>query len=459
MTATQAGPLHVAIVGSGPSGFYAAENLLKSDETVEIDMFDRLPTPFGLVRGGVAPDHPSIKKVANVYDRIAGNTRFRFLGNVTIGEDLTVDDLRAEYHAVLFAHGASAERRLGIPGDDLPGSHTATEFVGWYNGHPDYTDKSFDLSGDTAVIIGQGNVAADIARVLLTDPEELASTDIAEHAIAALRESRVQTVYLVGRRGPVQAKFTPKELWELGHIGSCAALAHPRDLELNAESAEELADPKNKNAPKNMKLFEEFASADCAEGLRRLQFRFFESPVAIHGEGRVESIVLERNRLSGQAFGQSAEPTGERTELATSLVFASIGYRGTPLPGLPFDDKSFVVPNAEGRVLNGHAHLEGVYVAGWIKRGPRGLIGNNRADSSQTVGHLLKDAEHLRAKPRRGGHGARQLLKERGAEPVTYKDWRILDRIELETGAEKGKDRAKIVRVKDMLSHLGPGKA
>ncbi|MFP3944519.1 MAG: FAD-dependent oxidoreductase [Alphaproteobacteria bacterium] len=449
-------PFQAAIVGSGPSGFYAAEALLRSGENVRVDMFERLPTPFGLVRGGVAPDHPKIKKVANVYDRTARKEHFRFFGNVGIGEDVSIDDLRRAYHAVIFAYGASESRRLGIPGDDLSGSHTATEFVGWYNGHPDFTDLSFDLSHETAAVIGQGNVAADLARILLTPVEQLERTDIADHALEALRSSAVRHVHVIGRRGPAQAKFTPKELEELGQIEGCLACADPADLELNRESREELEDSKNRSAVKNMELFREFARNDPCEAERTCRFRFFESPAEILGDDRVQGLALRRNRLTGEPFRQRAEGTDETRRIDCGLVFASIGYRGVPISGLPFDPDANVIPNEKGRILKDGRPMPGLYVAGWIKRGATGLIGNNRACSTETVQQVLEDAAELKSASREGGAGILRMLQAEGVPAVSYAGWDAIDAAEREAGAACGKERRKFVRVADMLELVAP---
>lgn len=458
-TAQAGPPLQVAVIGSGPSGFYAAEALLRSAEDVRVDMFERLPTPFGLVRGGVAPDHPKIKKVIDVYDRTARKPHFRFFGHVTVGEDVSIDELRQAYHAVIFAYGASASRRLGIPGDDLPGSHTATDFVGWYNGHPDFTDFTFDLSHEAAAVIGQGNVAADLARILLTPAEYLESTDIADHALDVLRESRVRRVYVIGRRGPAQAKFTAKELRELGDIPRCRAWADPADLELNAESRGELEDPKNRNAAKNVELFREFSRHDPDEAERSCRFRFLESPVSVIGGERTEGLVLRRNRLTGPPFGQRAEGTEETCEIACGLVFASIGYRGMPVPGLDFDRSQNVLPNEKGRVLKGGKPMPGVYAAGWIKRGATGLIGNNRACSTETVQCLLEDAAQLKSAERRGEAALRGLLEARGIRVVDFDDWDRIDSAEREAGQASGRERRKFVRVADMLEVAAASRA
>ncbi|MGI9305250.1 MAG: FAD-dependent oxidoreductase, partial [Gammaproteobacteria bacterium] len=312
-------PLRVAVVGSGPSGFYAAEALIRSDHTVRVDMFERLPAPYGLVRYGVAPDHPKLKQAIQVYDKIAQAEEFRLLGNVTVGRDISVDDLRATHHAVILTCGAETDRQLGIPGEDLPGSHTATEFVAWYNAHPDYRDRRFDLSHETAVIIGQGNVAADVARILAKTADELKHTDIAAYALDVLGQSRIRDIYVIGRRGPAQAKFTAKELREFNELTDCDPVVSEADLELNPASQSELEDRKNSGAKKKMEIFAKFATVKASKA-RRCHFVFLKSPAELIGAGRLEQVVLERNTLSGELFWQSAKGTGERELLDCGIL-------------------------------------------------------------------------------------------------------------------------------------------
>ena len=453
---TEDNPLRVAIVGAGPSGFYAAEALLKSGQRVLIDMVERLPAPFGLVRHGVAPDHPKLKEAIAVYDRIARSPEFRFFGNVTVGRDVSVDALRAAYHAVIFACGAESDRRLGLPGEDLAGSYTATEFVGWYNGHPDFRDRGFDLSQEVAVIIGQGNVAADVCRILAKTVDELKHTDIAEHALEALAGSRVREIHVVGRRGPAQAKFTAKELRELGELEDADVVLDPAELELNAESLAEFEDRKGAAAKKNVEILREFAARPRTARGRRIYFRFLLSPVEILGREHVEGVVLERNRLSGGPFEQSARGTGERVEMAAGLVFRSIGYKGTAIEGVPFDARQGVFPSKDGRVVGPDgAPVPGVYVCGWIKRGPTGIIGTNKPCSVATVASLLADLAALDG-PRPGAEGLPALGGADGRRVVSYQDWLAIDQAEMDRGAPKGKPREKFTRVAEMLEVLGP---
>jgi ferredoxin--NADP+ reductase len=448
-------PLTVAIVGSGPSGFYAAEALLKSGRAVRIDMFERLPAPFGLVRHGVAPDHAKLKEPIRIYDTIARAPAFRLLGNVTVGRDVSVEELRAAYHAVLFCSGAESDRRLGIPGEDLPGSHTATEFVGWYNGHPDYRDRLFDLGQEIAVIIGQGNVAIDVCRILAKTVDELKHTDIAEHALDCLAASRIREIHLVGRRGPAQAKFTTKEFRELGELADCEPVLDPAALELNPESLKELEDRNGAVAKKNLEVLKGFASRPPRATRRRVFLRFLLSPVELRGDGRVEQVVLERNRLEGPPFQQAARGTGERVPQPCGLLFRSIGYKGVAIPGVPFDPGRGVFPTREGRIVDAAGvPIPGLYAAGWIKRGPTGIIGTNRADGVATVNALLADfgGDGADLAPKPGAEGLPSLNGGRGPRVVSYADWLVIDRAEVARGAPKGKPREKFTSTAEMLA-------
>lgn len=452
---SQENPLRVAVVGSGPSGFYAAQALIRSDIAVRVDILERLPSPYGLVRSGVAPDHAKLKQAIETYDKIAREPEIAFWGNVTVGNDVTVDELLETHHAIIFCCGAETDRRLGIPGEDLAGSHTATEFVGWYNAHPDYRDRVFDLSHEVAVIIGQGNVAADVCRILAKTVDELKHTDIADYALAALAESRVREIYVIGRRGPAQAKFTPKELRELGELEDCDPVIDPADLELNPESEAELAGKAAFQNKKNMEIFQSWVEAPPPTKNRRLCFRFLQSPVELKGEGRLEKLVLEKNRLEGEPSNQWAKGTGETSELGCGLLFRSIGYRGVPIPGVPFDEKRGVFPNRDGRVMHGDKVVPALYAAGWIKRGPTGVIGTNRADAVATVNALLEDLPKLDQSPKPGAAKLLPLIAERGIRAVSYDDWLKIDAAEVERGKPKGKPREKFIEVEEMLAVLG----
>jgi ferredoxin/flavodoxin---NADP+ reductase len=447
-------PLRVAIVGSGPSGFYATEVLFKSGHNVHIDMLERLPVPFGLVRSGVAPDHPKLKQPMQLYDKIGQTPNFSFLGNVTVGRDVTVDELRNTHHAVIFTCGAETDRKLGVPGENLRGSYTATEFVGWYNGHPDFRDREFDLSSEIVAIIGQGNVAADVCRILCKTVDELKQTDIAEHALDALARSKVREIHVIGRRGPAQAKFTNRELRELGELEDCDPIIDPAALELNPQSITELEDKNNTVSAKNVETLRSWGTRGAPTKNRRCHFHFFRSPVALKGDNRLEKIVLEKNRLEGDAFNQSARGSGEMFEMDCGLLFRSIGYRGIPMPGLPFDDKKGVFPNSAGRIVKGNDVMPGLYCSGWIKRGPSGIIGTNRADSVETVQSLLQDLAQLDSKTKPGAEALYPVLQERNVRVISYADWRKIDAAEIERGKTKGKPREKFTRIAEMLAVL-----
>jgi ferredoxin--NADP+ reductase len=454
---SEANPLQVAVVGSGPSGFYAAEALLKSGRAVNVDLIERLPAPFGLVRYGVAPDHPKLKEAILAYQVIARLPRFALLGNVTVGRDIKVDELLVHYHAVVFTCGAESDRRLGVPGEDLAGSHTATEFVAWYNGHPEYRDRRFDLSAEVAAVVGQGNVAADVCRILAKSVDELRSTDIAEHALEALAASRVREIHVIGRRGPAQAKFTNKELKELGELANCDAQVDPGALELNAESRAELEAKSNFVSTKNVEILRQFASAARAPGgkPRRLIFHFLKSPARLAGAGRLQEAVLVRNWLEGAPFEQVARETGQTESLACGLLFRSIGYSGVPVPGVPFDAKRGVIPTRHGRVVDAaDTPIPGMYAAGWIKRGPTGIIGTNRADGVATVKALLEDLPTLPQDPRPGLRGITPLLQARSVRTVNFAHWTAVDAEEVARGRAKGKPREKFTRVEEMLAHF-----
>lgn len=447
-------PLRVAIVGSGPSGFYATEALLRSGHTVRVDIIDRLPTPFGLVRGGVSPDHPKLKQASLVYDKTAQSPEVTFLGNVMVGSDITVEELKDAYHAIIFSCGAETDRRLGIPGEDLKGSHTATEFVGWYNGHPDYRDRVFDLSQPVAVIIGQGNVALDVCRILSKTVEELRHTDIAEHALTALAESAIREVHVIGRRGPAQAKFTYKELAELGELADCDPVVAAADLELNPASEAELAEKGSRNIVRNVEIFRGFSEIAGGAKSRRCIFHFLESPDEIVGTDHVEAIVLAQNALEGEASHQAARPTGETKTLECGLVFRSIGYHGVPIPDVPFDHRQGIFPNQDGRLLNGENTVPGQYAAGWIKRGPSGIIGTNKPDAAATVDALLADLGKLDTATKPGAEALLPLLAERGVRVVSYPDWQKIDSAEISRGKPKSKPREKFTRIPEMLAVL-----
>jgi len=456
-------PLRVAIIGSGPSGFYAAEGLQRAGLVVQVDMYDRLPTPFGLVRGGVAPDHQKIKSVTRVYDKIAAHPEFRFYGNVEFGRDVTHADLSAYYHAIVYAVGARTDRRMGIPGEHLPGSHSATEFVGWYNAHPDHRSLSFRLASERSVVVGNGNVAMDLARILASSPEQLAGTDIADYALRELGASAVREIVVLGRRGPAQAAFTTKELRELGQLPGVDVLVDPSDLELDPLSHAEVARMPDRTRDANLEVLRGFAARAPSGAPRRIVLRFLTSPVRIIGTERVQGLEVERNELYRAEDGRlRPRATEGRETIACDLVFRAIGYQGVPLPGVPFDAWAGRIPNQRGRVIDAARGepVAGEYAVGWIKRGPQGIIGTNKPDSQETVTALLADLASARLdKPDVPGREVLEsLLRERKRDYVSYEDWQLIDQLERERGEQAGAPRLKFSRVEEMLHALGERK-
>ncbi len=448
-------PLRVAIIGSGPAGFYAAGQLLASeDPVITVDLFDRLATPWGLVRAGVAPDHPKIKSVTRVFEKTARKPGFSFHGNVDVGSDVSHEELTSAYHAVLYAVGTPKDRRLGIPGEDLPGSHAATEFVAWYNGHPDYVEESFDLSAKRAVVIGNGNVALDVARMLALAVDELAVTDVADHALDALRHSAVEEIVVLGRRGPAQAAFTNPELRELADLELADVIVDPGDVALDEYSTAALQ-TSDGTTKRNVETLDQYAEQHPVGKPRRIVLRFLVSPVAIEGTDRVEAVVLERNHLIVSEDGSlKARPTGDRERIETGLVLRSIGYVGAPLPGVPFDDRTNTVLNDRGRVLAPETRrpLTGVYAAGWIKRGPSGVIGTNKKCAQETTALLLEDfAAGRLLEPTIEPGELVASLRARGTEVVDYAGWEAIDAHERALGEPAGRPRVKVVRREELL--------
>ena len=450
-------PLRVAVVGSGPAGFYAAGHLLSAkDLTVEVDMFDRLPTPFGLVRAGVAPDHPKIKSVTRVYEKTAAREGFRFFGNVEVGRDVSHAELKERFHAVIYAVGAQTDRSLGIEGEDLPGSWAATEFVAWYNAHPDFRDLEFDLSCRRAVVIGMGNVAADVARMLALTREELEVTDTADHAIGPMADSGIEEIVIVGRRGPAQAAFTNPELRELGELTDADVVVDPEEVELDDHSARSIEGEGEITPRRNVEILTEYSRRKPAGKRRRVVLRFLRSPVAIHGDGKVEAIELVRNELQHGGDGSlKARATRRHETLEAGLVFRSIGYRGVPIEGLPFDEWHGAIPNEEGRVIDPeHQHaIPGEYVVRWNKRGPSGVIGTNERNAQETVDRLLEDLAEGRL-PEPGApepDSVESLVSERRPDYVSYAGWELIDAAEQAAGLPLGRPRVKFTRVEEMV--------
>ncbi len=448
-------PYYVAIVGAGPSGYFAAASLLRlADDAVasggadvRVDMLEMLPTPWGLVRSGVAPDHPKIKSISRTFEKTAADSRFRFFGNLAVGRDVTADDLATHYDAVIYAVGTQSDRALGIPGEELPGSVAAVDFVGWYNAHPQFAEMAPDISSGRAVVVGNGNVAIDVARILVTDPDVLAKTDIADHALDALRQRGVAEVVIVGRRGPLQGAFTTLELRELGELDGVDVIVDPADFEgiTDADAAEA-----GKTAAANIKVLREYSTREPREGMRRIVFRFCTSPIEITGTDRVQTIVLGRNQLFTDESGRTvAVDTGQRETLPAQLVVRAVGYRGVAIPGLPFDDRTGTIPNADGRITG----RTNDYVVGWIKRGPSGVIGTNKKDSADTVDTVLADLAGA-SLPEVAGAYADELagwLAQKQPELITDEHWQRIDAHERSSGEPHGRPRVKLARVADML--------
>jgi ferredoxin--NADP+ reductase len=448
----------VAIVGAGPAGAFAAACLLRARGDAQIDLFERLPTPWGLLRGGVAPDHQEIKRLEDMFDRETLQRGCRFLGDVEVGVDVSHAELMRHYTAVVYATGAQTDKSLGIPGEDLPGSWAATEFVAWYNGHPDYRELEFDLSAKRAVVIGNGNVAADVTRLLTLSPRELERTDVADHALEALRESRIEEVVVMGRRGPAQAAFTSAELRELGHLDGVDIRVDPGDVELDAVSRRWLAEEGTFTARKNVALLAEFAARPRrADARRRIELRFLRSPVEIRGTGGVEAIDVRRNEIvradDGSLMARAVDADVETIECG--LVLRSVGYRAVPLPDVPFEERRFVLPNERGRVLTPDGEsLRGVYAVGWIKRGPTGILGTNKRDAEETVSCLVADlrAGVLPAPPNPGREQIDALLAQRKPDLVTADGWRAIATHELERGRSEERPRVKLASRDELLS-------
>lgn len=449
--------MRVAIIGSGPSGFYAAESLLKrTDAVVHVDMFDRLPTPYGLVRGGVAPDHQNIKAVTRVYEKTAVRPTFRFFGNVHFGTNLTVDDLRRHYHQIIYATGNEADRRLGIPGEGIPRCTPASVFIGWYNGHPDYRHAQIDLSVSRVAVIGNGNVAIDAARILLRTPAELEKTDIAEHALKALRNSQVREVFILGRRGPEQASFTSTELRELGEMEDAEPIVAPGELA-------GLVVPISARTPlqdKNLMTLESFAAQQHEKKTKKLHMRFLVSPTEIiaDSEGKVGGLKLEKNRLEVHPDGTiSAHGTGEIETLDVGMVLPAIGFSAERIAGVPYDEKAHVISNDDGRVIDpvSRAVIPNEYVVGWARTGPQGLIGSHKAASAHVVAHMVNDEAGLEVRELPDQNAITLLLRKRGVQIVSFNDWKQLDDVEVARGERRDAPRDKIVDVEAMLAILG----
>lgn len=438
--------LRVAVVGSGPAGVYAAGALVDHGD-VAVDVIDRLPCPYGLVRYGVAADHPKIKSISATLKKVLEGPAVRFLGNVEIGTQLTLQDLHRHYDAVIFACGAAIDRRLGIPGEDLPGSFSATEFVAWYNGHPDSPVDKFVLDAQSVAVVGAGNVALDVTRMLAKSADELRVTDLPSHVLSVLADSRVKEIHLLARRGPAQAKFTTKELRDIGDLANADVVVDPAELELDEASRQTLAE--DSRARRNYDVLQEWAERPTTTRPRRIHLRFNLRPVEVLGGSHVSGLRVERTRPD-----ETGNPTGTGlvSKLDVQLVLRSIGYRGRPLPDLPFDQRTGVIPNSAGRVLQSGEVVPGEYVAGWIKRGPTGVIGTNKGDARETVAALLADAPSLPPAPVRDPEAVDRLLAERDARVVPWQGWCCIEIAEAELGRSNGRERTKIVDREELLA-------
>ncbi|MEA2425645.1 MAG: ferredoxin/flavodoxin---NADP+ reductase [Thermoleophilaceae bacterium] len=449
-------PHRAAVVGAGPAGFYTAEELLKNG--FEVDLYDALPTPYGLVRAGVAPDHPKLKSVTKRYDKTAADPGFRFFGGVELGSDVERRELFERYDAIVYAVGTADDNRLGIEGEDRPGSHSATEFVAWYNGHPGYADRQFDLSATRAVVIGNGNVAIDVGRMLVLDPDEVGTTDTADHAIADLAAAQVEHVILLGRRGPAQAAFTNPELLELGELARADVIVDRDDVILDEYSAAWLAAEGDKTSRRNVEILQEYAEREPAGKSHRIEMRFLRSPLEVLGEGEggaVSGLRVVRNRIQPDDSGAlRAVATGEEEVIECGLVMRSIGYRGRPLPDVPFDERRGLIRNAGGRVTDEEGQpIPGEYAVGWIKRGPSGVIGTNKKDAADTVARLLedRDASKLNEPAKSDPAEVESWLRGRVPGLVTWTGWQAIDRHETKLGEPQSRPRVKVVRVPEMI--------
>ena len=444
-------PLRVAVVGAGPAGIYAAEALTRQDDVpVAVDLIDRLPTPFGLVRHGIAPDHPKMRAIRDTLHRTLDHPRVRFVGNADVGVDITLDELRRHVDAVIYTYGASVDRHLGIPGEELPGSLAATDLVAWYTGHPDADRKRVEsaLAGvRSVVVVGVGNVALDVARVLARTADELEPTDMPQHVLDVLAAVPVEQITVLGRRGPAQATFTTQELRELGELDGATVLVDAADLELEP-AAEERAST-DRNVARNLAVLRGWVDHAPEPGRTRLRLRFFGRPVRLLGEDRVTGVEVERTAVDGDG---RAMGTGQLDVLPADLVIRSVGYRGIPLPGLPVDERTGTVPNDAGRVLRDGRLSPGEYVAGWIKRGPSGVVGTNKHDARETVAALLEDAADGGLRTAGPVGDLVQELVARGAEPVLLDDWRAIDAAEVALGATHGRARTTLHERETLLA-------
>ncbi|MBS60563.1 MAG: NADP oxidoreductase [Anaerolineaceae bacterium] len=456
-------PLHVAIIGAGPAGFYSADQLFKEfGDRVQVDMYDRLPTPFGLVRYGVAPDHLKIKSVTKLYERIANKPGYRFWGNVEFGKHIDLGDLRKHYNCIIFAYGANGSRRLGIPGENLQGSHAATDFVGWYNGHPDYSTCVFDLSVNTVVVVGIGNVAVDVARVLCLTEDELLQSDIADYALDALLKSKVKEVVLLGRRGPAQAAFTNPEAKELGNLQGADIHVIDQEAELDMLSRKDLDLSGDKTTVRKLEIIQNFAERKYNTKAKVIRMRFLISPIEMYNNGadKVSGMRLVKNEIyRGEQGSLKARPTDVHEDIETGLVFRSVGYLGSAVPGIPFDSQAGIICHSQGRILDPKTQeiLIGMYTSGWIKRGPTGVIGTNKEDSIESINCLIEDVKSgkMLSPTNKGLSNVEELVRSRQPDLFTFDDWKRIDDMEIANGDSVGRPRVKLTSTASMLKVLG----
>ena len=453
---TQMPTWRIAVIGSGPSAFYAAQFALnQKDVDVRLDMFERLPVPFGLVRLGVAPDHQVVKRVVNIYNKVAASPGFRYFGNVELGRDLQIEDLERRYDQIIYAFGCSKSSNIGLPGEELAGVHGAAEMVGWYNGHPDFRGERYGLSEvEHAVVIGNGNVALDVARVLLQPPERLAPSDISDAALEELRRSSIREVSMLGRRGPVQAAYSAKELEEVDEVDDVELVVSKHEAEPDPKSAAWLEEHGSRGKQRSVRFLKTCSEREPDQHSRKFRCRFLLSPVAFLGSERVEAVRVEQMEIYEDDAGVlRSRSTGQTQDIPCQLVLLSVGYRGDPLPGVPYDDRNGAVPNTDGRVQHerGGDVRVGHFAVGWSKRGPSGIIGTNMADSRATVMCMMEDRRSDRALSPSSDQDTAELLRERGVEVVSWADWLRLDAWEVAEGKKRGKLRHKLETVAEMM--------
>ncbi|HOV33160.1 MAG TPA: FAD-dependent oxidoreductase [Candidatus Hydrogenedens sp.] len=444
----------IAIIGSGPSGFFAAGHLFRLNEVCEVDMYEKYPDPFGLIRKGIAPDRIKVKNISKVFDLIAENKRFAYFGNVDVGVDISLEELKRYYDAIILACGMETSRQLGIPGENLQGCYTAGAIVGWYNCFPIYHSLNIKLNGERAVIVGMGNVALDIARILCTPVKKLRHTCISKRTISILKDSKLKEVYIVGRRSPAQTNFSKEELLELEKIENTDIIINPDELKLNQTSQEEV--DSNLYLQGIFEIFNKFAN-NKPEKSKQIYFTFLKTPIRIVGNKKVEQIIFEKNKLEGPKYMQHSVGTSEVEKLNCDYVISSIGYRGNKFPGVPFDETTGIIPNKNGRVVEDEEHgsiIPGLYVTGWIKRGPIGLIGHNKKDSLETVKNLLEDLPKLKPYQHPSREDLIHFLKSKSINFITYEDWKKIDSVELARGKRAGKTRVQFCIFEEMLKVL-----